>query len=345
MDIEEARITTVAGNGNEGFSGDGGPAAEARLKKPEGLAFDASGNLFIADSFNHCIRRLDRASSVITTIAGTGKRGYAGDGGPAAQAVFRYVMDIVIDARGNSYVADPYNQRVRRIDAVTGRVATLAGTGEEGYSGDGGPAAGAMLADPRALALDMQEGLHIADRYSHCVRRVDFATGVITTVAGRGEKGYSGDGGPAAEARFNQPSALACDPRGNLYIADCWNYRIRRLDAGTGQMTTVVGFGKMGLSGDGGLATEARIGFVEGLAVDGAGNLYLADHSYHCIRRLDVATGAISTVAGGEKKGFAGDGGPAIKARFKKPGGLAFDANGDLYVSDRGNARVRKITF
>ena len=288
-DIEERYVFTFAGTGEAGAGGDGGPAAEAQLNFPEGLELDGSGNLYVADTLNRRIRRID-AEGVITTIAGTGERGFSGDGGPAAEAQLTWADGLALDGSGNLYVAD--GGRIRRIDAE-GVITTIAGTGERGFSGDGGPAAEAQLTWADGLALDGSGNLYVAD--GGRIRRID-AEGVITTIAGTGERGFSGDGGPAAEAQFAYPSGLALDGSGNLYVADSGNSRIRRIDA-EGVITTIAGTGERGFSGDGGPATEAQLAYPGGLAVDGSGNLYVADSGNSRIRRID-AEGTITTIAG-----------------------------------------------
>ena len=337
-DIEERYVFTFAGTGEAGAGGDGGPAAEAQLNFPEGLELDGSGNLYVADTLNGRIRRID-AEGVITTIAGTGERGFSGDGGPAAEAQLTWADVLALDGSGNLYVAD--GGRIRRIDAE-GVITTIAGTGERGFSGDGGPAAEAQLTWAAGLALDGSGNLYVAD--GGRIRRID-AEGVITTIAGTGERGFSGDGGPAAEAQFAYPSGLALDGSGNLYVADSENSRIRRIDP-EGTITTIAGTGERGFSGDGGPATEARLAYPGGLAVDGSGNLYVADSGNSRIRRIDPE-GTITTIAGSgpgsSSGGYSGDGGPATEAQFSGPGALAVDGSGNLYVADRFNNRIRVI--
>ena len=331
-------ITTVAGSGERaGFSGDGGPAVEARMFGPECVAVDAAGNIYIADSFNHRIRRVDTAGA-ITTFAGTGND-FSGEGGPAKLARLNRPHGVAVGDSGNLYIADTWNHQIHRVDA-SGIVATVAGTGEFGYSGDGGPAVAAQLIRPWDVSADGQGNIYIADTRNHVVRRVD-ASGTITTVAGTGEMGYSGDGGSAVEAQLDTPRGVEVDSDGNLYISDSLNHRIRRVDA-SGTITTVVGTGEFGYSGDGGPAVAAQLGQAEKLAFDSHGNLYIADTFNHRIRRVD-ASGTITTVAGQGEGNFSGDGGPALAAQLNVPRDVFVDDSGAMYIADNGNHRIRLV--
>ncbi|MGH2768211.1 MAG: hypothetical protein ACRDIF_04545, partial [Actinomycetota bacterium] len=221
-------ISTVAGTGSSGYSGDGGPAASARMKGPRTLAVDSEGNIFIADTMNHRIRKVD-SSGIITTVAGTGSAGYSGDGGPATKARLYWPHDVAVDASGNLYIADSANQVIRKVDP-SGIITTVAGTGSAGYSGDGGPATGAKLNEPRGGAVDAAGNIYISDRRNHRIRKVD-SSGIITTVAGTGSAGYGGDGGPATAAKLDGARGVGLDGSGNIYIADTGNHRIRRVEA------------------------------------------------------------------------------------------------------------------
>src|SRR5881394_3160069 len=280
-------ITTAVGTGAKGFAGDSGPATAALLNGPFGVAFDRAGNLCFSDTFNHRIRRVDARSGGITTVAGNGEPGYSGDGGPARRASLNEPYGIAIDRAGNIFVADRLNRRVRRIDAANGTITTLAGTGEAAYSGDGGPAARAGLAEPNGLALDAEERhLYIADVADHRVyiverqgsslRAVDAATGIINTVAGTTGRGYSGDGGPALAAVFDAPKEMALDPDGNVLIVDTENHAIRLIDRNTGIVTTIAG-GRQGARGDGGPAAGAGLDRPHGAAVGPDGAIYIGD--------------------------------------------------------------------
>ena len=331
-------ITTVAGAGSEGivgpdFGGDGGPAVAARLRHPQGVALDGSGNLFIADSYNHRIRRVD-ASGNITTVAGTGERGYSGDGGPAVRAKLFTPASIAVDNAGNLFIADSDNYRIRRVDA-SGTITTVAGTGEYVYSGDGGPAIQAGLRFPQGVAVDGAGNLYIADTWNHRIRRVD-ASGTITTVAGTKERGYSGDGGPAIQAQLDAPDKIEVDSDGSFYISV--GHRVRRVDP-SGTITTVAGTGQEGHSGDGGPAVQALLRFPRGLAVDGDGNLFIGEWWDGHIRRVD-SSGIITTIAGG---GSGGDGGPAVEARLNRPSKVTFDRAGSLFIADSSSHRVRRV--
>ena len=246
-------VTTVAGNGEIGFSGDGGPAVEARLKLPQGMAVDGSGALYIADTWNRRIRRVD-ASGTITTVAGSGGRGYGGDGGPAVRTSLNVPAGVAVDGLGNLYIAESEQNRVLRVD-TSGIITTMAGNGEIGFSGDGGPAVEAWLNTPLGVTVDEAGNVYIADWGNHRIRRVD-GSGIITTIAGTGERGFSGDGGPAVEASLWHPEGVTVDGGGNLYIADWGNHRIRRVD-GSGVITTIAGIGESGFGGDGGPAAGA----------------------------------------------------------------------------------------
>jgi len=291
VDAATGIITTVAGRSGSGFSGDGGPATSAQLNQPAGLALDDANNLFIADEANHRIRRVDAVSGIITTVVGTFNYGFNGDGGPATSATLTGPSDVVVDSTGNLLVADRGNHRIRRVDAATGIITTVAGTGAYlfggyGFSGDGGPATSAQLNQPAGVALDDADNLFIADEGNHRIRRVEAATGIITTVAGRSGSGFSGDGGPATSANLNFPSRVILDAAGNLFVSDRQNFRIRRVDAVTGIITTVAGKGDYGFSGDGGPATSAMLYTTYGVAVDAASNLFIADSFNHRIRRV-----------------------------------------------------------
>jgi sugar lactone lactonase YvrE len=334
-----AIIDTVAGTGLAGFSGDGGPATAARLNQPRLVAADAIGNLYIADTGNNRIRKLDTGGR-ITTIGGTGAGGYSGDGGPAVLARFRTPHGVALDAAGDVYVADSANQRVRKIDAA-GIVTTVAGTGTAGYNGDGIAATAAKLRYPKGVEVGSDDTLYIADNNNNRVRSVDPA-GKIHTFAGTGAAGFSGDGGPATSARLNQPRNLAFGPDGALDIADQVNHRIRRV-APDGTITTVAGDGSTTASGDDGLAVDAGLGLPDDVAVDAAGNVYVADETANAVRRVD-AGGVITRFAGTGAAGFTGDGGPPDKAQLNAPHGVTFDpATATILIADTGNNLIRRV--
>ncbi|RKN64978.1 hypothetical protein D7231_27210 [Streptomyces klenkii] len=331
-------ITTVAGNGTPGFGGDGGPATAAGLRCPYGVALDAAGNLYIADYQNHRVRKVG-PDGIITTVAGDGSKGYGGDGGPATEASLKDPAGVALDGQGNLYIADRSNQRVRKV-GPDGVIVTVAGDGTAAFGGDGGPATAASLNFPHAMVADGAGTLYIADDYNHRVRKVG-PDGTITTVAGDGSDGFSGDGGPATAASLHFPHAVAVDGAGNLYIADRYNYRVRRVGP-DGIITTVAGNGTIGFGGDGGPATAAALNLPQCVVVDGAGNLYITDYGNERVRRVGP-DGIITTVAGDGSKGYGGDGGPAPLAALDQPLGIALGDAGELYIGDFGNHRVRKV--
>jgi uncharacterized protein (TIGR03437 family) len=335
-------ISTIAGNGAYRFSGDGGPATSALLQLAfptevfvVGVAVDALGNLYLADCNNHRVRRVG-ADGIINTVAGNGTAGFSGDGGPAVNAQIGYPKGLAVDGNRNLYIADRWNGRIRKV-SPDGIIATAAGTGSGVFSGDGGPATRASLYNPYDVAEDASGNLYILDMSHYRVRKVN-ASGIISTVAGNGVQGFSGDGGPATSAPLD-PHAIAVDTGGNLYISD--DQRIRKVDA-SGVVRTVAGNGTPGFSGDGGPATTGSLYYPEGITVDGAGNLYIADSYNHRIRKVSAA-GVISTVAGDGAAGFSGDGGPATRASLNFPSGVTTDPAGNLYITDLWNDRIRKV--
>jgi trimeric autotransporter adhesin len=335
-------ITTVAGTGMSAYSGDGGLATSATMRYLRGVAVDASGNIYIADSWSHCIRLVTKTTGIITTVAGNGTYGDSGDGGLATSATLKNPSGVSVDASGNMYIA--HSNRIRMVTKTTGIITTVAGDGTYGYSGDGGLATSATLKNPYGVAVDASGNIYIADLGSNRIRLVTKTTGIITTVAGDGTRGYSGDGGLATSATLENPYAVAVDASGNIYIADSGSNRIRMVTKTTGIITTVAGDGTYGYSGDGGLATSATMRKPRSVAVDASGNIFFADNYNHRIRLVTKTTGIITTVAGDVASGYSGDGGLATSATLNYPYCVAVDASGNIYIADNYNHRIRLVT-
>jgi sugar lactone lactonase YvrE len=342
-------IYTIAGNGNWlGYEGDGGPATEASLNAPTSTVVDNNGNVYIADHANNVVRKVDGKTGVITTYAGTGVYGYAGDNGPATAAQLRYPISVAIDKTGSLYIAEETGV-IRKVAGDTGMITTYAGSSTATALGDNGPATAASIPEPTALALDSAGNLYIASFSS--IRMVNASTGVITTVAGGGQ--YSGDGWLATKAALEQPEGVAVDASGNIYIADYGASEIRKVTASTGIITTIAGgianpyvSPSVGFSGDGGPAANALLDYPMGIALDGAGNLYIADYRNNAIRKITAATGVITTIAGtpNQPTAYGGDGGIAAAAFLSTPSGVTVDSTGNLYVTENGTSRIRKVT-
>ena len=331
-------VATAAGTGTPGYTEQNGPAISAALASPAALAYDAAGNLYIADANNHVIRKVLKSGGTITTIAGTGAAGFSGDGGAATAAQLDTPTGIALDGSGNLFIADSHNHRIREM--TDGVITTIAGTGTAGFSGDGGQATGAQLALPSAVALDLNGRLLIADTNNQRVRAV--AHGVITTIAGNGEELFAGDGGQATMASLDQPTGLAVDPAGALYIADKHNQRIRLVNA-AGVITTFAGNGASLFSGtfhgDGDAATAASLARPVGVSIGSNGSVLIADTNNQRIRQ--VSGGTIGTLAGSDEQGFAGDGAPLRAAVLNAPKVAITDAAGNLLLADTGNQRLR----
>jgi DNA-binding beta-propeller fold protein YncE len=321
----EWTVSVVAGTGAQGYSGDGSSALEARLNNPFDLAFAPDGSVVFSDTFNHCLRRIDTASGIISTICGTGVRGFAGDGGPATRAQLNEPYGVVIDRSGRVFFADRMNRRVRVIDA-TGIITTLAGNGSAQYSGDGRPADTAGLVEPNGLALSPgQAKLFIADVAGHRVRVVDLATGTIATFAGTGEARHDGDGGPAVNASVFGARAVAFAPDGSLYVMERQGSCIRRIR--DGMIETVAGTGARGYAGDGGDARLAVFDAPKEMAVDLDGNIYVVDTESHVIRRIDAESWIVTTIASG----------------LARPHGALTAPDGSVFVGDSEHHQVRRL--
>lgn len=398
-DLKPGLIRTVAGTGDSGWSGDGAVACAAHLNEPKSLTLDVEENLFIADSENHVVRKIDRKTDCITTIAGriqvceagtkpaspapvaeevdddplaesgrvdshvfsqqtdlsgtvryvaTGAvpaKRFGGDGGPADQALLNFPTAVVVDRAGHLYIADTLNHRVRRVDAETGVITTVAGLGQPRGFGDGGLAVEAGLNEPAALAVSEEGVLYIADQSNNRVRAVDLVTGVIRTVAGTGAAVYNGDGAAAMETALAGPSGLALASDGTLFIADTFNGRIRAVDPLTGLMRTVAGDGGEYRYQGPDEPPSISLSRPSGIALDGEGNLYLTDSDNHLVRRWDRTTGRIERIAGVGVADFGGDGGAAIEAALSYPFGIVMDRAGHLFVADTFNHRIREIVL
>ncbi len=336
--LSGSTVSTVAGNGLLSRSGDGGAAISAQLNAPLGVALDTQGNLYIADTSNNQVRKVTPAG-VISTIAGTGTAGSAGDGNAATAAQLNAPQGLAVDSAGALYIADVQNHKVRKV--AGGIITTFAGSGTAGFGGDGGSAGSAQLNLPMGVAVDAAGNVYIAEFGNNRVRKVT-VNGNIDTLAGSGANGYSGDGLQAKTAQLNGPQAVAVDSTGIVYIADSVNNRIRKV-AANGVITTLAGTGAGGFSGDGGQAVNARVGNPVGLAVDGVGNLYVSDGSLR-IRKIFVS-GVISTIAGSSTRGYFGDGGAATSAAFSGTYGLAINSAGSIWFADSLNNSVRMLQY
>jgi sugar lactone lactonase YvrE len=405
-------ISTIAGNGQEGYGGDNQPATNAKLSSPWGVVADSSGAILIADSGNHRVRRIDPSTSVITTVVGVGTPGFSGDGGAAAAAQLSGPLSIALDDSGRLLIADSSNNRLRRVDFGANTIGSIAGNGTSGFSGDEGAALEAQIGNATGLQVDDGGKLLIADPLTGHVREVDEFKGTIRTLAtlhGANDLAIAANGdiyvaqeelqrisridgatgsvetffdgvsfrprgiavGPSGDlfvadlasgdllridhvtrsvstfsgGSFIAPSGVAIDGAGNVLVADGWGFRVWRVDATTHEAAPVAGTGERGSAGDAGPATEATIGSVYRIVVDRDGGILIADTDNSRIRRVDVETGLISTIAGDGTRGYSGDGGPAYRAQLSLPYGLAADRRGALYVADNPNHRIRKIDF
>ncbi len=370
-------ITTVAGDGTFGYSGNDGPATKAELNDPTGTALDSAGNIFIADSDNNVVREVVESSTTasalhvsvgdIITVAGNGTSGYKGDGGLATKAELDDPTGVALDSAGDIFIADSGNDVIREVVKSSGDIVTFAGNGTLGYSGDGGLATKAELNDPAGVALDSSGDIFIADEFNQVIREVvesnsatslyHVSVGDIITVAGTFSAGftggYSGDKGPATSAELNNPTGVALDSAGDIFIADYDNNRIREvvespsvataLGVAKGDIVTVAGDGTSGYTGDGHAATKAELDSPSGVAVDAAGDLFIADSSNNVVREVVQSSGDIITVAGDGTLGYGGDGGPATSAYLDYPWAVALDAAGDLFIADSGNNVIREV--
>ncbi|NYF50753.1 Ig-like domain repeat protein [Tunturiibacter gelidoferens] len=337
-------INTVAGDESWIYRGDGQPATSSPIFLPFGVAVDPAGNMFIADSSNNRIRRVDAGSQLMSTYAGNGSAGNSGDGGPATLASLSLPTSVALDGAGNLYFADSNNHAIRMVTAATGVITTVAGVlGVQGYSGDGALAIHAHLDTPDSVAIDPVNGyLYIADSGNNVIRRVNLSTGIISAFAGNHTPAYAGDGGQAVSASLNGPWSATVGPDGQIYIADQNNHSIRKV-ALDGTITTIAGNGTSGFSGDGGAASAAVMDSPAATAIDAAGNIYIADAGNNRVRKVNAVTGEIDTVVGSNLESFSGDGGPANAAGMYGPYGMALDGSGNLYVSDVFHNRIRLV--
>ncbi len=337
----EWSISTVAGTGAQGFSGDGGPATEAKIDNPYGVVRGPDGALWFCEYTGQRIRRISK-EGVITTIAGTGRKAYAGDGGPALEACFNLPHELRFDGAGNLYIADMANHAIRRIDAKSGVITTFAGVGKRGYGGDEGPANQAALANPHSLQFGPDGNLYIGDIGNHVIRRVDMKSGIITTFAGTGRKGATPDGSKIAGTPLNGPRALDFDREGNLWLATREGNQVFKFDLKAQTIHWVAGTGTAGFTGNGGPAKEATLSGPKGLALDREGNAWLADTESHTVRLVDRAKLTVELIAGTGTKGDGPDGDP-LRCAMNRLHGIFVDGDGSVYIGDSEAHRIRVL--
>ncbi len=339
FDCSAATISTFAGTGQRGYSGDGGPATQAQINNPYGIARGPDGALYICDMDNHTVRKVAR-DGTISTVAGTGKRGYSGDGGQALKAELSEPYEVRFDKAGNIFFVEMKNNLVRRVDAKTGVISTVAGTGKPGFSGDGGSATQAQFSSPHSIQLDAAGDLYVCDIANHRIRKVDMKTGVITTFAGTGEKKLPPDGAKFASAPLFGPRALDFDRDGNLWLALREGNMVFKLDLKAGTLHHVAGAGgKAGFTGNGGPAKQAALSGPKGISVAPNGNVYLADTESHSIRMIDVKRGTLELIAGTGERGDGPEGNP-LACKMSRPHGVFVDADGAVFIGDSEAHRV-----
>ena len=335
-------ITTICGNGTQSYNGDNILAIDAEINQSDGITLYDLVNLYVVDGGNNRIRKIDLSTGIIFTIAGTGTMGFSGDSGLATNASLKIPEDIAIDSTGDIYVADAGNNRIRKITAATNIINTIAGTGILGYSGDNGLAISAQLNGPSGLCLDRKGSMYVADVENNTIRKINLQTNIISTIAGTGTAGYSGDNNPATSAELRNPAQVYADTFGNIIMTDLNNNAVRKVDMTTGIITTIAGNGTAGYSGDGGPAVDALLNQPYGIFIDKQNNIFVTEYGNGTIRRIDGVTKIITTVAGCGTPGYGGDGGPATDAKLI-PEGVVIDDYGTMYIADYENNRIRKV--
>ncbi len=340
-----AVINTVAGNGAYGYDGDGSAATSAQVNGPDSVALDAAGDLFIADALNNRVREINATTHLISTVAGTGTAGFNGDGITATSAELFDPTNVFVDAAGNLFISDTGNERVREINATTHLISTIAGTGVQGYNGDGIAATTAELSNPLGITVDSSGNVFIADTQNNRVREVNSVTHKISTVAGTGTAYYWGDGGPATAAFLNHPTDVVLDAAGDLFIADAMNNEIREVNATTQYITTVAGNYSTSHQGDGVAATATQLNYPVAIAVDAAGDIFIADTNDSRVREVNAVTQLITTIAGSSTYGDdgGGNGVAATATGLASPTGVAVDAAGNVYIADTQDNQVREV--
>lgn len=335
----DSMVHTLVGNGSKGFSGDGGPAAVAQLNNPYAVARGPDGWLYICDVDNQRIRRIS-PDGIISTYAGNGQKGYAGDGGPATKASLYEPYELAWDRAGNLFFVERMNHSVRRIDAKLGTITTVAGDGTAGFRGDGGPATGARLNQPHSLAFDAQGNLLVCDILNHRIRMIDLTSGMITTWSGTGQKQTAASGSPITGSSLNGPRAMALAPDGVIWLALREGNSVLKLDPQAAVLTYIAGNGKSGFTGNGGPARRATLSGPKCVALDRQGNVYLADTESHTIRMIDTKRGSLELIVGDGAKGDGPDG-PALSCRLARPHGVFVESDGTVLIGDSENHRIR----
>ncbi len=337
-------IETIAGTGQPKGNGAEGAALKSNIGEPFGVEIGPDGGLYVCEVRNHRVWKLDLKSGHLKLVAGRGKVGYAGDGAKATEALLNEPYEVRFDGAGNMLFVEMKNHVVRKVDAKTGVISTVAGIGKSGFAGDGGPATKGQLSAPHSIALDDQNNLYIADIGNHRIRRVDAKTGVIDSIAGNGEKKLPENGQTARDKPLLGPRALFIQGS-DLWIALREGHSVWKLDLKGGTLTHIAGSGKKGFTGDGGSAKSATFDGPKGIALGPDGNVYVMDTENHAVRKIDLKAGVISTVAGSgpQGKGASGDGGPATKAQMDRPHGICVGPDGAIYIGDSNNHRVRRV--
>lgn len=335
-----ATVTTFAGTGTKGFSGDGGPATKAELNNVFGVARGPDGFLYLCDMDNARIRRVG-PDGKIETYAGSDKKGYKGDGAPATQASLNMPYEMAWDRAGNLFIVDMANARVRRVDAKTRVITTIAGTGKHGFGGDGGPATQAQFNAPHSLAFDPAGDLYVCDIMNHRIRKIDMKTGIISTWSGTGEMKTAPDGSPITGSPLNGPRAMAFGTDGKCYVALREGNALLLLDPKANKLKRVAGTGKKGFTGNGGPALEATLSGPKAVSLDAEGNVYMADTESHSIRYLDVKKGTIEVLVGNGMKGDGPDGQDPLNCQLARPHGVFVDTDGTVFIGDSETHRVR----